>query len=82
MNCYDEIFNTIKELIENKEISSYQINKDTGISYGNINAMRRRERRIENLSLKNAKILYEYAKKYCNISIEFNRHTITAQTSD
>ncbi len=30
MNCYDEIFNTIKELIENKEISSYQINKDTG----------------------------------------------------
>ena len=39
-----------KELIENKEISSYQINKDTGISYGNINAMRRGERRIENLS--------------------------------
>ncbi|EGQ0502573.1 TPA: hypothetical protein SGA28_000098 [Staphylococcus aureus] len=63
MNCYDEIFNTIKELIENKEISSYQINKDTGISYGNINAMSRGERRIENLSLKNAKILYEYAKK-------------------
>ena len=52
MNCYDEIFNTIKELIENKEISSYQINKDTGISYGNINAMRRGERRIENLSLR------------------------------
>ncbi|MFW2687472.1 hypothetical protein ACN6MH_12080, partial [Staphylococcus aureus] len=22
MNCYDEIFNTIKKLIENKEISS------------------------------------------------------------
>lgn len=63
MNCYDEIFNTIKELIENKEISSYQINKDTGISYSNINAMSRGERRIENLSLKNAKILYEYAKK-------------------
>ncbi|NKO14195.1 hypothetical protein GKR23_02400 [Staphylococcus aureus] len=82
MNCYDEIYNTIKKLIENKEITSYQINKDTGISYGNINAMRRGERRIENLSLKNAKILYEYAKRYYNISIEFNRHTITAQTSD
>ncbi len=25
-----------KKLIENKEITSYQINKDTGISYGNI----------------------------------------------
>ncbi|HEG9640523.1 TPA: hypothetical protein SGD24_000291 [Staphylococcus aureus] len=37
MNCYDEIYNTIKKLIENKEITSYQINKDTGISYGNIN---------------------------------------------
>ncbi|HHR7541162.1 TPA: hypothetical protein ACS9IA_002706, partial [Staphylococcus aureus] len=23
MNCYDEIYNTIKKLIENKEISSY-----------------------------------------------------------
>ncbi|WP_217971953.1 helix-turn-helix transcriptional regulator [Staphylococcus xylosus] len=45
-----ELFNTIKKLIETKEISSYQINKDTGISYGNINAMRRGERSIENLS--------------------------------
>ncbi|HDY9521658.1 TPA: hypothetical protein RRN12_002023 [Staphylococcus argenteus] len=62
MNCYDEIYNTMKDLIENKDISSAQINKDTGNSYGNINAMRRGERRIENLSLKNAKILYEYAK--------------------
>ncbi|NKO39374.1 hypothetical protein GKR10_06100 [Staphylococcus aureus] len=25
MNCYDEIYNTIKKLIENKEITSYQI---------------------------------------------------------
>ncbi len=82
MNCYDEIFNTIKELIENKEISSYQINKDTGISYGNINAMRRRERRIENLSLRMQRSYMNMRKRYCNISIEFNRHTITAQTSD
>ena len=57
MNCYDEIFNTIKKLIENKEISSYQINKDTGISYGNINAMRRGERRIEKFKLKECKDL-------------------------
>ncbi|RZI13366.1 hypothetical protein EIG89_10145 [Staphylococcus aureus] len=63
MNCYDEIYNTIKKLIENKEITSYKIKKNTGISYGNINAMRRGKRRIKNLSLKNAKILYEYAKK-------------------
>ena len=70
MNCYDEIYNTIKKLIENKEISSYQINKDTGISYGNINAMRR------------GRSYMNMRKRYYNISIEFNRHTITAQTSD
>ena len=57
MNCYDEIFNTIKKLIENKEISSYQINKDTGISYGNINAMRRGEKKNRKFKLKECKDL-------------------------
>lgn len=64
MNSYDELFNTIKELIEAKEISSYQINKDTGVSYGNIDAMRRGERDINNLTLKNAEKLYNYAKTH------------------
>ncbi len=49
MNCYDKMFKTIKKLIENKSISKYQINKDIGFSYGNLNSM------------KNAKISYEYA---------------------
>ncbi|MCS4486773.1 hypothetical protein [Staphylococcus americanisciuri] len=62
MNSYNELYNAIKKLIDSKEISSYQINKDTGVSYGNINAMRRGERSIENLTLKNAKTLYEYQK--------------------
>lgn len=63
MNSYNELYDTIKNLIDNKEVSSYQINKDTGVSYGNINAMRRGERLIENLTLKNAEKLYNYQKQ-------------------
>ncbi|OFP25041.1 XRE family transcriptional regulator [Staphylococcus sp. HMSC057C08] len=62
MNSYDELLKTVNELIENKEISSYRINKDTGVSYGNINDIRRGERKVENLTLKNAGKLYNYAK--------------------
>lgn len=60
MNAYNDLYEAIEELIKNTDISSYQINKDTGVSYGNINAMRRGERSIENLTLKNAKKLYDY----------------------
>ncbi|MCG1192012.1 hypothetical protein ACFDA3_04910 [Staphylococcus epidermidis] len=60
MNAYDELYKAIDVLIKNTDISSYQINKDTGVSYGNINAMRRGERSIEKLTLKNAKKLYDY----------------------
>mgnify|MGYP007132570367 CR=1 FL=1 len=40
-----------------------KINKKTGISYGNINAIRRGERDIKNLTLKNAEKLYNYQKE-------------------
>lgn len=60
MNAYNELYKAIEKLIKNTDISSYQINKDTGVSYGNINAMRRGERSIEKLTLKNAKKLYDY----------------------
>lgn len=62
MNIYDELINTIKRLILDDKVSSYQINKETGVSYGNINSMRRGERSIENLTLKNAEKLYNYQK--------------------
>ena len=57
MNAYNELYKVIEKLIKNTDISSYQINKDTGVSYGNINAMRRGERSIENLTLKMLKAL-------------------------
>jgi len=62
LNAYNELYKTIEKLIKNTDVSSYQINKDTGVSYGNINAMRRGERSIENLTLKNAEKLYNYQK--------------------
>nr|WP_016998741.1 hypothetical protein [Mammaliicoccus sp. G-M31] len=45
-----------------KEISSYKINKETGISYSAIDALRRGERQVKNLTLETAFKLYEYAK--------------------
>lgn len=66
MNSYKGLYDSIEKLINNKDISSYQINKDTGVSYGNINAMRRGERKIDNLTLRNAERLYEYQKSLEN----------------
>ncbi|PCF46156.1 helix-turn-helix domain-containing protein [Staphylococcus delphini] len=63
MNSYKDLYKTIEKLINNRNISSYQVNKDTGVSYGNINAMRRGERAIDNLTLKNAEKLYNYQKQ-------------------
>ncbi|MCI2773402.1 hypothetical protein [Staphylococcus petrasii] len=63
MNAYTELYKTIEKLIKNTDVSSYRISKDTGLSYGNINAMRRGERSIENLTLKNAEKLYNYQKE-------------------
>ena len=42
------------------EISSYQIHKDLGISTNTINAIRRGERTIENLTLETGLKLSEY----------------------
>ncbi|MFF5513047.1 hypothetical protein ACFY3K_00700 [Staphylococcus capitis] len=71
MNAYNELYKAIEKLIKNTDISSYQINKDTGVSYGNINAMRRGERSIENLTLKNAKKLYDYQITKLNTNHEY-----------
>ncbi len=70
MNSYNDLYAKIEKLINNKSISSYQINKNTGISYGNINAMRRVQRSIDNLTLKNSLLVSNWsqldAKKYSN----------------
>ncbi len=62
MNSYNDLYAKIEKLINNKSISSYQINKNTGISYGNINAMRRGQRSIDNLTLKNSVLVSNWSQ--------------------
>lgn len=62
VKAHKELYDTIHVLIMDKEISSYKINKETGISYSAIDALRRGERQVKNLTLETAFKLYEYAK--------------------
>ncbi len=62
MNSYNDLYAKIEKLINNKSISSYQINKNTDISYGNINAMRRGQRSIDNLTLKNSVLFSNWSQ--------------------
>lgn len=62
VKAHKELYDTIHDLIMDKEISSYKINKETGISYSAIDALRRGERQVKNLTLETAFKLYEYAK--------------------
>ncbi len=62
MNSYNDLYAKIEKLINNKSISSYQINKNTGIIYGNINAMRRGQRSIDNLTLKNSVLVSNWSQ--------------------
>jgi hypothetical protein len=62
VKAHKELYDTIHDLIMDKEVSSYKINKETGISYSAIDAVRRGERQVKNLTLKTAFKLYEYAK--------------------
>lgn len=53
---------TITKLI-NSEITAYRISKDTGVSVNNIQAMKNGKRKVGNLTLDTAEILYNYALK-------------------
>lgn len=62
MNAINEVDNVIKKLIEDKQVSGYKIQKDTGVSSSNFNAIRRGERDYKNLSFNVIIKLYNYAK--------------------
>lgn len=47
----------------NSDISSYQIGKAIGVSSGNISRLKNKKRKIENLNVKTAYLLSEYAKQ-------------------
>ncbi|WP_168162120.1 hypothetical protein [Nosocomiicoccus sp. HMSC067E10] len=50
MNPIEEVEHMIKQLIEDENVSGYRIQKDTGVSSSNFNAIRRGERDYKNLT--------------------------------
>lgn len=62
MNNLSEIKNTIQKLLDDKSISNYRIQKDAGVSYGNISELRNKKRQLKNLTLETVEKLYNYQK--------------------
>lgn len=63
MNQFKEIYNTIEKLLNDKTISNYRINQDTGVSYGGISELRSGKRKVNNLTLETSEKLYNYQKQ-------------------
>lgn len=63
MYQFKEIYNTIEKLLNDKSISNYRINQDTGVSYGGISELRSGKRKVKNLTLETAEKLYNYQKQ-------------------
>ncbi|HEI7983313.1 TPA: hypothetical protein SK997_002428 [Staphylococcus aureus] len=63
MNQFKEFYNTIEKLLNDKSISNYRINQDTGVSYGGISESRSGKRKVNNLTLETAEKLYNYQKQ-------------------
>ncbi|ATV03881.1 TPA: DNA-binding protein [Staphylococcus aureus] len=52
--------NQIQKLLDS-DLSSLQISKETGVPQNTIHRMRKKERSLDNMSLKNAELLYNFA---------------------
>lgn len=64
----------IQKLLDSK-LSSLQIAKETGVPQSTIYRMRSKERSLDNLSLKNAELLYNYQKRIEKMD-EFNNKMV------
>ena len=56
--------NQIQKLLDS-DLSSLHISKQTGVPQSTIHRMRKNERSLDNMSLKNAEILYKFANGIC-----------------
>ncbi len=55
-----KIRNQIQKLLDS-DLSSLHISKQTGVPQSTIHRMRKNERSLDNMSLKNAELLYKFA---------------------
>lgn len=63
MKDIEELEEKIQRLINDKSITGYRIEKDTGISQTHISRLRSRKYKLDNISWEFIKKLYLYAKK-------------------
>lgn len=63
MKDIEELEEKIQRLINDKSITGYRIEKDTGISQTHISRLRSGKYKLDNISWEFIKKLYAYAKK-------------------
>lgn len=63
--------NQIQKLLDS-DLSSLHISKQTGVPQSTIHRMRKNERSLDNMSLKNAELLYKLPMVYLVMKIKKN----------
>ncbi len=62
MDSFRKVYESIQYLIKNKSITSYKIEKETGVSRAKIGRLRNGKNKIDDLTLDTAEKLYNYQK--------------------
>lgn len=62
MDSFRKVYESIQYLIKNESITSYKIEKETGVSRAKIGRLRNGKNKIDDLTLDTAKKLYNYQK--------------------
>lgn len=62
MDSFQKVYESIQYLIKNESITSYKIEKETGVSRAKIGRLRNGKNKIDDLTLDTAKKLYNYQK--------------------
>lgn len=62
MDSFRKVYESIQYLIKNESITSYKIEKETGVSRAKIGRLRNGKNKIDDLTLDTAEKLYNYQK--------------------
>ncbi|GAB0225907.1 hypothetical protein JPSP7_07440 [Staphylococcus pseudintermedius] len=63
MDSFRKVYESIQYLIKNESITSYKIEKETGVSRAKIGRLRNGKNKIDDLTLDTAEKLYNYQKR-------------------
>lgn len=62
MDNFKKVYDSVQYLIKNESITSYKIEKETGVSRAKIGRLRNGKNKIDDLTLDTAEKLYNYQK--------------------